>query len=97
MSIFAVDYLYDATRTAEMDELRPAHRRYLRAAGERGVVVLAGPSPLGPDTPAAIIFVRAENAEQALRELDGDPFFTAGLITERRARDYTVVVGGFAS
>lgn len=94
--MFVIEYLYDATRTDEMDRLRPSHRQFLGALADEGVVAAGGPSPLSDTEPAALVIVNGDDPDAALRALDADPFWEAGLILERRVRPFTAVVGGFA-
>lgn len=93
--ICAVEYVYDSVRGAELDELRPAHREFLRSLHDRGDLVASGPWLDG--APGALLLVRADAPERALARLDADPFRLAGLILERTARAWHPVIGDLAS
>ncbi|MCS6711973.1 hypothetical protein JSY14_08055 [Brachybacterium sp. EF45031] len=89
MDLVAVQYLY-ADAADRLAQHRPEHRAFLGGLLERGVLVASG--PLG-DPAGALILVRADGAEEALQLLDDDPFRREGLIVERTARPWTVVLG----
>ena len=93
MPTYAVTYEYD-DRAALRDELRPAHRFFLRALLEDGVLLASG--PLGTTGPGALIVLSADSADAALAVLDADPFRTAGLIASRQAREWDPVLGPWA-
>lgn len=89
--IFALTYVY-ADDAARMDEVRPAHRAFLRELHEAGTLVASGPfADAGPA--AALILLRGESADALLTALEADPFFTEGLIAERSIRPWNVVIG----
>lgn len=89
MATFAVQYTYsdDADRLAAF---RPEHREHLAELHRQGTVLLSG--PLG-GTPGALLIVSADSVEDALARLDADPFRREGLILDRSAREWTVVIG----
>ncbi len=93
MPTFAVTYAYD-DRAALRDEIRPAHRFFLRALLEDGVLLASG--PLGTTGPGALIVLRAESAEAALAVLEADPFWAGGLVASRQAREWDPVIGPWA-
>jgi uncharacterized protein len=92
MSIFAVSYTY-SDDVATRDEVRPAHRDFLRGLNAEGVVRASGPVDGGI---GALVVVEAESADDALRILDADPFEVRGVIAERSVRQWDVVIGGLA-
>lgn len=94
-TIVAVEYLYDPTRTTEIDEVRPAHRAFLRTLLDAGTLLASGPY-VDVDAPSALLVLRAESADAALAALDADPFAEHGLITERSARVWNPVLGPWA-
>lgn len=94
-AIVAVEYLYDPTRTAEIDEVRPAHREFLRGLLDAGTLLASGPH-VDVDAPSALLILRAPSAEAALAALDEDPFTQHGLISERTARLWNPVLGPWA-
>jgi uncharacterized protein YciI len=74
--------------TAEVrDRLRPAHREFLDS---RGDLVLSGPTAAG----GAVIVYQADPAEIEAW-LDGDPFWTAGAISDRVVTEWTVGMGAW--
>lgn len=89
MATFAVQYTYsdDADRLAAF---RLEHREHLAELHRQGTVLLSG--PLG-GTPGALLIVSADSVEDALARLDADPFRREGLILDRSAREWTVVIG----
>lgn len=89
MAVYAVEYTYidDADRIAQF---RPQHRAHLAELNAGGVVVLSGPIV---GSPGALLIVRADSEEGALAALDADPFQREGVIAERRAREWNVVIG----
>lgn len=107
MTTFAITYTYDE-RTAARDELRPAHRAHLRGLHDDGVLLASGPLAPGAlvveqgrtealhAAAGALLLVRADSAEEAVRLLDDDPFWTGGLISTRTARPWDPVIGPWA-
>lgn len=89
MALFAVQYTYtdDADRVAIY---RPEHREHLNELHREGTLLLSG--PLGGGT-GGLLIVTAESEEGALAKLDGDPFQREGVIIDRVAREWTVVIG----
>ncbi|WP_422116271.1 YciI family protein [Brachybacterium sp. UNK5269] len=89
MATFAVQYTYsdDADRVAAF---RPEHREHLAELHRMGTVLVSG--PLG-GAPGALLIVSADSVEDALMKLDADPFRREGLIIDRVAREWTVVIG----
>lgn len=85
----AVTYAYidDAEK---VQSLRPEHREVLRGLHEEGHLVMSGPLA---GAPGALVIMRAESEDQALALLDVDPFWREGVIAERTAREWTVVLG----
>lgn len=95
MTIFAVEYVYDIARTADIDHLRPDHRAFLGDLQEQGSLVASGPW-LDAATPGALILLRAEDHDAALAMLDRDPFHRARVIVRRTARAWSPVIGTLA-
>jgi uncharacterized protein YciI len=101
MTTYAVTYVY-ADDAAALDAHRADHRAFLRGLHEAGTLRASGPQPAvasgdGTTAPAgALLVVEADSPDAALGALDADPFRTHGLITERSACEWTVVIGGFA-
>ena len=89
MALFAVQYTYtgDADRVAIY---RPEHREHLNELHREGTLLLSG--PLG-GAPGGLLIVKAESEQDALAALDGDPFTREGVVIDRVAREWTVVIG----
>ena len=94
-AIIAVEYVYHQDRTAEIDEVRPTHREFLRGLLEGGALLASGPF-VGVDAPGALLILRASSRAEALAILDDDPFAQHGLIAERSAREWNPVLGPWA-
>ncbi len=95
MSTFAVEYTYDADRSAESDRIRPEHRAFLRELLDQGRLLASG--PWVGEAPGALLLIVAEDAAAAEALLDADPFHRAGLITRRSIRGWNPVIGPFAA
>src|SRR5699024_11353182 len=91
MATFAVQYTYtdDADRVATF---RPEHRAHLAELHDEGTVLLSGPLR-GDQQQGALLIVVAETEAEALAKLAGDPFIRERVVTERVARESTVVPG----
>ncbi|MDU7359704.1 MAG: YciI family protein [Propionibacteriaceae bacterium] len=91
MNYFAALYTY-STDTAKLDEIRPAHRRYLNSLEE---TFAAG--PLAPTSPGrALLLFQADSVEAVEALLDEDPFQLAGLIAHREVFSWTPATGKLA-
>lgn len=96
MPTFAVEYVYDQ-RADERDRLRPEHRAHLRTLVDQGVLLASGPwSGSDAEPPGALLLVRADDGAAAVAAFDDDPFVRAGLVAERRARQWDPVIGPWA-
>ncbi|OKL52347.1 YciI family protein [Buchananella hordeovulneris] len=95
MSVIAVEYLYDAARATELDELRPQHRAFLSELAAKGQNLASGPL-LEVGEPRALLLLVADSPAAALELLEADPFFAAGLISDRTARAWNPVIGELA-
>ncbi|MPY91958.1 MAG: hypothetical protein GEV08_02515 [Acidimicrobiia bacterium] len=71
--------------------LRDAHFSLLRAALERGELVLAG--ALADPVDGAVLVFRGDDASVAEDFVAADPYVQAGLVTAWRVRPWTVVAG----
>ena len=96
MKTICVEYTYDATRGPEMDELRPMHRAFLSQLFEQSRLYFSGPY-VGQAVPGALIIVAATDPQGALELLNDDPFFKAGLIVDRVAKEWNPVIGKLGS
>lgn len=95
MTVFAVEYLYDAARTDDLATLRPEHRDFLGGLLEDGTLLASGPW-LDNAAPGALLLVVAQDVDGAQRLLDDDPFLRAHLITKRTVRPWNPVLGALA-
>ena len=93
MPIFAVTYEYDE-REALRDEIRPAHRSFLRSLYDAGVLLASG--PLGTTGAGALIVLHADGPDDALGTLAEDPFWVSGVVADRHAREWKPVIGPWA-
>ncbi len=93
MSFFAVEYVYSPA--ADADDVRPAHRAYLRQLAESGDLVASGPF-VGPKTPGALLIMRADHRDRVADLLDRDPFVTSGVVATRTITEWDPVIGVFA-
>lgn len=83
--IFAVTYVYE-NDTDTLDQLRPEHRTFL--AGQDGLLLSGSTQDNG-----ALLIWEARNATEVEEALDEDPFWTAGLISERNVVGWSPVLG----
>lgn len=81
MKAIAVNYRYDAGKTNILTAERPAHRDYFRQLFDEGIILASG--PLGSN--GALVIMDMESPEAALKLLENDPLYTAGVIEERSA------------
>lgn len=91
MAIYCVTYTYD-DREELRNEMRPSHRNYLQSLHDKGVVITSGPT-VGTDPAGAILILEASNSTEALQALDGDPFWTREIISDRGLVEWTPVIG----
>jgi uncharacterized protein YciI len=90
-------YVLLSTATCAPDRLAPhlaAHLAYMIELEKRGVLFAAGPftEPDGISRGNGLTIVRAQNADEARRLGETDPFFIAGLRT-LEVREWTVMEG----
>lgn len=91
MNTYAITYVYSSD-AAQLDEHRPAHRAYLQALAVTGSIKASGPvSQEGLS--GALIIVKASSVEDALALLEHDPFWQKGLIVDRAAVQWNIVIG----
>jgi uncharacterized protein len=90
MTVFAVEYVYDAESTETRDAARPAHREWTAGLAQAGTLLASGPYSDGAG--ALLIFKAAD--DQALNEiLKQDPFAGAGAIAGIRTMVWAPVTG----
>lgn len=93
MSYFAVHYTY-VTDSAALDAVRPQHRAYL--ATLIGQTLVASGPYLDVTPPAALLLFKSESRDEVVAQLDADPFWVAGLISERSIQAWNPVLGELA-
>jgi uncharacterized protein len=71
--------------------LRSRHLDGVRAAHDRGELVIAG--ALADPADGAVLVFKAESSEAAERFAAADPYVQEGLVTGWRVRPWTVVIG----
>lgn len=89
MSIVAVNYEYDATKLDALAQHRPEHRAFLKSLFDQDVLLASG--PLGSN--GALITLRADSTDAALKVLDSDPLLLNGIVETRVARTWNPVIG----
>jgi uncharacterized protein YciI len=83
--------LLDFTEDEELRlRTRPAHREYLRSLQEQGALWSSGP---WTDDTGAMLIYEAENAEEAQRLLDADPYQNSGVLANARIREWRLILG----
>jgi uncharacterized protein YciI len=96
MTVFAVEYRYvsapeEAVR--RLDEVRPAHRAWLRERAESGELLASG--PIDDGSKALLVFQVSDRAAlDAL--LAQDPFQKASLVAETQAPEWNPIIGRLA-
>lgn len=93
MSIFAVEYVYDADSTATRDEHRPAHRRWLAELAEQGRLLASGPFK---DGAGALLIFTADDDVDLSSLLMQDPFAAVGAISGMKTTEWQPGIGAFA-
>lgn len=88
---YVVSYGYVPDMEQRRTPHREAHLKFLRAAGERGELLLAG--ALTDPVDGGLLVVVAESAGAARAWVDGDPYAAAGLVRSVTIRPITLVVG----
>ena len=90
MTVFAVEYVYDAESSEARDAARPAHREWTAGLAQDGTLLASG--PYGDGAGALLIFEAAD--EQALNSvLKQDPFAAAGAIAGIRTTVWAPLTG----
>ncbi|MCU1530961.1 MAG: hypothetical protein JWO49_532 [Arthrobacter sp.] len=90
MTVFAVEYVYDAESAEARDASRPAHREWTARLAQEGAILASG--PYGDGAGALLIFQAAD--ETALNGiLKQDPFAAAGAISGTRTTVWAPLTG----
>lgn len=90
MPVFAVTYAYDPS--ADLDEVRPAHRAYLQTLAERGLLVASGPY-VGVESPGALLVFNADDEAAVRALLDDDPFRHHDMVASATITGWNPVIG----
>lgn len=93
MSIFAVEYVYDADSAAIRSEHRPTHRQWLAGLVEQGRLLASGPFT---DGAGALLIFTAEDDVDLSNLLMQDPFAAVGAISGMKTTEWEPAVGAFA-
>lgn len=93
MTFYAVHYAYTSDAAA-MDEVRPAHREYLRGLADEGSMRASGPY-VGVE-PSALLIFTADSADEVRDLLSRDPFQQAGLVEQTTVTEWNPIIGVFA-
>ncbi|NUP75878.1 MAG: hypothetical protein HOQ07_14735 [Sinomonas sp.] len=94
MTVFAVEYLYDASTAARRDEVRPDHRGWLAGVAESGRLFASGPYE---DGSGALFLFKADDAASLEALLAEDPYAVEGLVASSSAIAWNPVSGPLAS
>ena len=93
MSIFAVEYVYEAGSDELRNEHRPAHRAWLQQLADDGRVLSAGAFA---DGAGALLLMVADDESELLTLLKQDPFAVAGAISGMKTTAWKPAIGAFA-
>lgn len=91
MKFFALFYDVVDDFISKRTTCREEHLRLVRAAHERGELVLAGALNDPPDR--ALLVFRAADRDVVEEFARGDPYVTSGLVRRWEVRSWSVVVG----
>lgn len=81
-----IDYTPD---NAKVQQVRPAHREYLKGLQQQGNFVIGG--PFGGDIGALIIY-NADTEEQVEKLIREDPFCKGGVFVSWKIRPWKIVM-----
>ncbi|MFJ4620701.1 YciI family protein [Streptomyces sp. NPDC088812] len=95
MPVYTVTYTY-TDDSAGRDRHRPAHKEYLAGLGDRGVNLCSGPFG-SQEAPGALLLIRADSKEEAVRYTEDDPFRRHGLVGAVAAREWLPMLGRLAA
>jgi uncharacterized protein YciI len=93
MAKFLVRYAYDAGLADERATRLAGHRDWLAGLDARGALLAAG--AFGDGT-GAVLVIAAPDAAAAASVMDGDPYWTDGLVADRSIHDWNVRWGPLA-
>lgn len=84
MAKFIVEFQYNVDR-GQRQAYHAAHASYLYRLAERGVLLLAGPLV---DENAGLLLYEVADREELERVLEREPYVQAGVVAERRIREW---------
>jgi uncharacterized protein len=90
MSVFAVEYVYDADATDLITEHRPAHRAWLAELLQAGRLLTSGPFV---DGSGALLIFTAADEDELNETLKQDPFASVGVISGMKTTEWNPVIG----
>lgn len=93
MSIFAVEYVYDADSAELRDEHRPVHRQWLSELQEQGRMLAAGAFV---DGAGALLIFTADDESDLHALLKQDPFAVVGAISGMKTTEWKPGLGAFS-
>lgn len=90
MTVFAVEYVYDAESAKVRDANRPAHRAWLAGLAEQGTLLASGPYA---DGAGALLLLKAADESELNATLKTDPFAAAQGIAGIRTSEWNPIIG----
>ena len=93
MPLFAVRYTYSPDTAPGRDDVRAAHRAWLRDLLEKGTVLSSGAFA---DGTGALIIVSADDLDTTKTLFEQDPFAEASLVEDAAINEWLPVMGAFA-
>lgn len=90
MTVFAVEYVYDAESGPVRDEHRPAHRAWLSSLADAGLLLASGPYG---DGAGALLLMKAPDAAALQETLKQDPFAAVQAVAGIRTTEWNPVIG----
>jgi uncharacterized protein YciI len=94
MTVFAVEYVYDAESAEVRDANRPAHRAWLAGLAEQGTLLASGPYT---DGAGALLLLEAANESELNATLKEDPFAAVRGIAGIRTSEWNPIIGMLAA
>ena len=93
MTVFAVEYVYDAESAAVRDTNRSAHRAWLAGLAEQGTLLASGPYA---DGAGALLLLKAADESALNATLKEDPFAGVQGIAGIRTSEWNPIIGVLA-
>jgi Uncharacterized protein conserved in bacteria len=95
MALYAFEYRYDEDLLALVNDIRPAHRTFMRELEAKGVLIASG-FLRDATFNGALAILRADSAADARKMLSDDPFAINGLIHSIIVREWQPTIGAYA-